>query len=59
MAVIVFDADDTLWMNGWQYDQAYAKFFDYILKIFGDKAPNFHYLYALWERPLKNFRALL
>lgn len=46
MAVIVFDADDTLWMNGWQYDQAYVKFLDYLLKIFGDKTPNFHYLQA-------------
>lgn len=40
--VLVFDADDTLWMNVWQYDWATVKFFDYMFRLFRGRIPNFH-----------------
>lgn len=42
--VAVFDADDTLWMNEWQYSRATSRFFDYLYTIFQGKIPNLHYL---------------
>lgn len=47
MAVFVFDADDTLWMNEWQYSHATTKFFFFLYEIFRNCAPNFH---AIRER---------
>lgn len=44
MAVIVFDNDDTLMMNEWQYSEARAKFFAYLYRIFKDYTPNLHSL---------------
>jgi len=40
--VYVFDADDTLWMNEWQYSRAYAAFFSHLYEIMGDRMPNIH-----------------
>lgn len=40
MAVIVFDNDDTLMMNEWQYSQAIERCFTYFYEIFRDFAPN-------------------
>ena len=48
--VFVFDGDDTLWMNEWQYSQAYSDFFSYLYKIFGNKTPNLHYLQERYFR---------
>ncbi|MBI2639814.1 MAG: HAD family hydrolase [Candidatus Sungbacteria bacterium] len=42
--VFVFDGDDTLWMNEWQYSQTYADFFSYLYATLGDRTPNFHYI---------------
>jgi hypothetical protein len=42
---VVFDADDTLWMNGWQYDEANVEFFRYLFQIFRQRTPNLHYIY--------------
>ena len=30
MSVFVFDGDDTLWMNEWQYSEAYANYFSFL-----------------------------
>lgn len=40
--VYVFDADDTLWMNEWQYSRSTAKFFAFLYEIFGRFTPNLH-----------------
>ncbi|MBI2637666.1 MAG: HAD family hydrolase [Candidatus Sungbacteria bacterium] len=45
--VFVFDGDDTLWMNEWQYSEAYANYFSYLYKIFEGKTPALH---LIWER---------
>lgn len=47
MSVFVFDGDDTLWMNEWQYSEAYANYFSYLYKIFENKTPALH---LIWER---------
>lgn len=47
MGVFVFDGDDTLWMNEWQYSEAYANYFSYLYKIFENKTPALH---LIWER---------
>lgn len=47
MAIFVFDGDDTLWMNEWQYSEAYANYFSYLYKIFNNKTPALH---LIWER---------
>jgi|SRR3989344_5312660 len=39
-SVLVFDADDTLWMNEYQYSQAYSEFFAYLYSQFKDCMPN-------------------
>ncbi len=39
--VLVFDGDDTLWMNEWQYSKARADFFAFLYKEFGDLMPSF------------------
>ena len=50
MAVIVFDADDTLWQNEWQYSRAQAEFFAYLYKVFGHYMPNLHYVKDVYFR---------
>lgn len=47
MSVFVFDGDDTLWMNEWQYSEAYANYFSYLYRIFKNRAPALH---LIWER---------
>lgn len=42
--VFVFDADDTLWQNEWQYSEAQTKFFAYLYEIFQHRMPNLHYV---------------
>jgi len=42
--VFVFDADDTLWMNEWQYSAAYAQYFAFIYQIFRECSPTLKYL---------------
>lgn len=42
MATLIFDGDDTLWMNEWQYSEAYADYLAYLYKIFKDKTPAIH-----------------
>lgn len=57
--VLVFDGDDTLWMNEWQYLKARADFFAFLYSEFGDLMPSFillfpryfevdHGLFAVW-----------
>lgn len=48
-AVLVFDADDTLWMNEWQYSKAFADFFAYLYSQFGNRMPNFHALKTRYD----------
>jgi phosphoglycolate phosphatase-like HAD superfamily hydrolase len=38
--VLVFDGDDTLWMNEWQYSRARAVFFAFLYEEFGDLMPS-------------------
>ncbi len=45
--VYVFDADDTGWMNEWQYSETYIRFFHFLYGAFKDKTPN---LYSLVEQ---------
>ena len=40
MDVYVFDGDDTLWMNEWQYSQAFAEFFHFLYVTLGPRMPN-------------------
>lgn len=40
----VFDGDDTLWMNEWQYSEAIADYFSYLYKALGDRTPNLRYI---------------
>lgn len=47
MSIFVFDGDDTLWMNEWQYSEAYSNFFSYMYEIFEGKTPALH---LIWER---------
>jgi phosphoglycolate phosphatase-like HAD superfamily hydrolase len=44
MDVYVFDGDDTLWMNEWQYSAAFAEFFNHLYVTFGSRMPNFTYV---------------
>ncbi|MFY9457985.1 MAG: hypothetical protein WAP23_03630 [Candidatus Spechtbacterales bacterium] len=43
--VLVFDGDDTLWMNEWQYSKARADFFAFLYSEFGDLMPSFILLF--------------
>ena len=38
--VLVFDGDDTLWMNEWQYSKARADFYQFLYSEFRDMMPN-------------------
>ena len=38
--VLVFDADDTLWMLEWLYSKSYSTFFSFVYGVFGPMAPN-------------------
>ena len=40
MATFVLDADDTLWMNEWQYSKAKADFLAFLYDRLGDRMPN-------------------
>jgi hypothetical protein len=54
--VYVFDADDTLWMNEWQYSKAAAAFFNFLYEICGKYAPNLHATKdTFYELDKKNF----
>lgn len=44
MPVIVFDADDTLWMNERQYSEAYSKYFLFLFETFRQYAPTLKYV---------------
>ncbi|OHA48602.1 MAG: hypothetical protein A2806_00380 [Candidatus Terrybacteria bacterium RIFCSPHIGHO2_01_FULL_48_17] len=48
-AVLVFDADDTLWMNEWQYSKAFSEFYAYLYQTFGPYMPNFRALQTRFE----------
>ena len=49
MAVLVFDADDTLWMNEWQYSRAFTEFFAYLYQQFGPYMPNVNAVKARFD----------
>ena len=57
--VLVFDGDDTLWMNEWQYSKARAEFLSFLYTEFGDLMPSIallmpryfaidHDLFSIW-----------
>ena len=51
----VFDADDTLWMNEWQYSSAYATYFQYLYEVLRNEMPA---LNLVWERYFKKEQEL-
>lgn len=44
--VLVFDGDDTCWMNNWQYARARATFFKFLFDEFQDLMPGFDVLFT-------------
>lgn len=49
-SVWVFDVDDTLGMNEWQYSAAFAEFYHYLYSNFRWMMPNFNAVYSMLKK---------